>query len=157
MWPKLIKNLTRFPNAVLTALDADGYPFSIRCVPKADPVAQVLRLLLPPGAPLQSGPASLMCHSHDKLLWNLSNFLVRGSLQQDGQGWLFRPTQLIPGTGFANPLDGLRMFFKARESAKRYLAKRGLPRPAIPWEQVRALRAEAKEEATSRVAASPFG
>lgn len=145
MWHKLIQNLSRFPGAVLTAPDADGYPFSVRCVPRPDPVARVLRLQLPPGAPLLPGPASLMGHSHDKLLWNLSNFLARGCLQQDGQGWFFSPTQFIPGTGFANPLDGLRMFFKARQSAKRYLAGRGLPRPAIPWEQIRALRAEAKK------------
>ena len=145
MWNKVARNVSCFPGAVLTAPDADGYPFSVRCIPKPDPVAQVLRLQLPPGMPLQPGPASLVCHSHDKLLWNLSNFLVRGCLQQDGQGWLFSPTQLIPGTGFANPLDGLKTFFKAHESAKRYLAKRGLPRPAIPWEQIRALRAEAKK------------
>lgn len=157
MWPKLIENLTRFSSAVITAPDADGCPFSVRCVPKHDPVAQVLRLQLPPGTSLQPGPASLMCHSHDRLLWNLSNFLARGRLEEDAQGWFFRPTQFVSGTGFANPLTGLKTFFKARESAKRYLEKRGLRRPAIPWEQVKAVRAEAKEEATPRVAASPFG
>jgi hypothetical protein len=157
MWHKLIQNLSRFPSAVLTAPGADGYPVSVRCAPRPDPVAHVLRLQLPPGAPLQPGPASILGHSHDRLLWNLRNFLARGRLEQDEQGWLFRPTQFTHGAGFANPLEGLKTFFKARETAKRYLEKRGLRRPAIPWEQVKAVRAEAKEKAAPRVAASPKG
>ena len=146
MWHKLIKHLSRFPGAVITAFDADGFPFSVRCVPQPDSAAQVLRVQLPPDTSLQPGPASLLCHSHDKLLWNLKNFIVRGRLERDAQGWFFRPTRFVPGTGFANPLEGLKTFFKARESAKRYLAKRGLRRLAIPWEQVKAVGAEAKKK-----------
>ncbi len=37
MWDDIVRNLAKFPNGVLTSTDADGYPFSVRCMPQIDP------------------------------------------------------------------------------------------------------------------------
>src|SRR5262245_31125684 len=97
MWDELLKQLAGFQSAVITGIDADGYPFSMRCRPSPDPSAQTLRVQVPPDAPLQPGPASLLCHKHDQFLWRQESFIVRGMLAHDEQGWAFQPKQLLPG------------------------------------------------------------
>src|SRR6266480_6916084 len=74
----LTRNLKKYQRAVLAGMDAMGCPFSVRCVPEMDANAQVLRVQLPPGVQLQSGPASPLCHEHNELLWNMESFLLRG-------------------------------------------------------------------------------
>lgn len=44
MWDEVTKGLAQFPDAVLTGVDADGYPLSIRCQPQVDTPNQVLRV-----------------------------------------------------------------------------------------------------------------
>ncbi len=139
MWDKITKNLKKYQSAVLTGIDAHGYPFSVRCVPEMDKSAQVLRVQLPPGVQLQAGPASLLCHQHNELLWNMESFLLRGSLKQDEQGWKFQPQQFIPGTpgaGLKALLPSVRWLLASRGTAKRYLEKRHLPRPSVPWDEI---------------------
>ena len=99
MWNELVKHLADYTSAVLTGRDATGYPFSIRCKPEPDTGAQVLRVIVPEYADLRPGSAGLLCHKHDEQLWNLNSFIVRGSLERDTLGWLFRPQQFIPGAG----------------------------------------------------------
>lgn len=144
MWDEVVKQLADFSTAVLTVTDSDGYPFSIRCQPAVDHSAQVLRLPLPSYANLQTGPAGLLCHKHDEALWNLKSFVVRGSLEQDGQGWLFRPQQFIPGAGMGGLMGFIQFLREGRRGAKQYLDKRGLPRPPIPWGQIKAIWTEIK-------------
>ena len=145
MWPEIVSNLAKFSSAVLTGTDADGYPFSIRCHPEVDQASQVLRIRLSGDVPIQPGPAGLMCHSHDELLWNLKSFLVRGRLEQDDRGWVFRPQKFIPGGGMGGPIGDMKAMWKTRGVANRYLEKHGLPRPKVPWDEIKALRAEAKK------------
>jgi len=139
MWPKVTSHLAKYPTAVLTGLDANGYPFSLRCVPQPDAAREVLRLPLPDyaQATLQPGQASLLCHFHDNVLWNQTNFVLRGTLTREENGWSFKPTQFIEGAG-----AGMSMFRQIREgrgAAQRYLSKRSLSRPKIPWEQLKAI------------------
>ena len=145
MWHDIVKNLAKFPTAVLTGKDGEGYPFSIRCKPQIDQEQKLLRLEMRAHWPIQVGPASLLCHSHNKLLWDLKSFVVRGNLQQDEQGWVLQPTQFIPGSGIGSPLDEMKAARKMRQTAKRYLEKRGLARPQVQWQGIKRLWAEVKE------------
>ena len=144
MWPDLLKRLAEYPSAVLSGRDAEGYPFSVRCHPEPDQAAHVLRVRVAPGLPLQAGPASLLCHSHDAQLWNQRSFLLRGRLERTGEDWVFRPGQMITGLGYGGLPAILRFAIGARRQAARYLAARGLPRPAIPWADVAAIKDRAR-------------
>jgi hypothetical protein len=148
MWNKLVRYMADFSSAVLTGMDANGYPFSVRCHPKVDSVEKVLRMRLPAEGLLQPGPASLLCHSHDDKLWNLKSFLVQGVLEQEGDEWVFHPDRFIPGEGLGGQLSLIKILFQARRKTKEYLDRRNLPRPVIPWDDINAIRAEAKKEKT---------
>jgi hypothetical protein len=142
MWDDLVRNLGKYPTAVLTVTDAAGYPFSIRCVPEPDPARQILKVDLPGYAHAQAGPAGLLCHFHDDRLWNQTNFVAYGRLERDGSAWVFRATRLIEGTGAG--MSFVRQVRSGRSSAKRYLARRGLDWPQVPWGRLRAIYKKAR-------------
>jgi hypothetical protein len=137
MWPELVRDLARFPDAVLTGLDGRGYPLSVRCRPLPDHGRRLLRWARPPGVELVDGPASLLCHSHDERLGRLRSFAVRGELRGEDDEWVFTPRALVPGLGMAGPLGDLRVFVDARRRAARYLRRRGLARPRVRWARLR--------------------
>ena len=140
MWGEITRGLAQFPDAVLTTVDADGYPLSIRRHPQVDMAAQVLRVPTAGGVDLRPGPASLLCHSHDENLWKLRSFLIRGQIEPADDSWVFHPEKFIPGGGMGGPLGALRAIVEARRTAKRYLTIRHLARPAIPWDKIKATR-----------------
>ncbi len=137
MWTELTQAMAGFPDAVLTGVNAQGFPLSVRCRPQLDPALRALHVDRAPGVALLDGPASLLCHSHDRNLWRLRSFLVRGQLTTTGTTWVFHPGALVPGTGLAGPVGDVRSFLAARQRAGRYLARRGLTRPNVPWQLVR--------------------
>lgn len=138
-WDTLLKQLARFPSAVLTGLDRQGYPWSARARPTHDPAAQALRVALPSGAAVEPGPAGLLCHAHDDLLWNQTSVGVRGALARDERGWLFQPRALLPGIQ-PDPISLFRFILSCRRSANAYLQKRGLARPQVPWDDIVAVK-----------------
>ena len=144
MWAELVRELRRYDSAVLTGLDADGYPYSVRCQPAPDAASQTLRVRLPADTPLQPGAASLLCHLHDEGLWNQRSFLARGRLVRQGDAWMFQPTQFVPGIGVECVKGLVRFVIGARRNTKRYLAARHLPRPRIPWADINAAKAAAR-------------
>jgi hypothetical protein len=142
MWTEIVKEMADFSTAVLTSVDASGYPFSIRCKPNPDSVAQVLRVQIPEYIQFKPGPAGLLYHKHDESLWNLKSLTLRGLLEQDAQGWFFRPLKYTPGAGIGG-LPAMVKFVKdGRRSARQYLEKRHLPRPVIAWDTVHEIWAE---------------
>jgi hypothetical protein len=145
MWPEISRRLPGFASAVLTALDAAGDPVSVRCQPTLDHHARVLRVAVPAGLGMVAGPAGLLCHHHDEQLWGLRSFLLRGTLERTGHGWVFRPGQLVPGMD-TTALSNLRLLRNVRRTARRYLAARGLPRPTIPWEHYQQLKEQAQAD-----------
>ncbi|MGD8751824.1 MAG: hypothetical protein PVG14_10405 [Anaerolineales bacterium] len=144
MWDKLVKSLAAFSDAVVTGLDPEGYPYSVRCTPQVDHASQVLHVQFHPEAMIQPGPAGLLCHSHDEWMWDLKSFAVHGRLERQDGGWIFRPQRYITGMGMGGLLGYIRMIGNSRRAAKRYLERRGLPRPAAPWDAIKSLRAESK-------------
>jgi hypothetical protein len=77
------------------------------------------------------------------------SFLLKGTLERAGQGWVLRPRQLVPGMD-TTPLSNLRLLRKGRRTTKRYLAARGLGRPTIPWGHYKQLKEQAQAEAALR-------
>jgi hypothetical protein len=90
MWADIVKYLAEYPSAVLTIVDDGGYPFSFRCKPEPDASSQTLRLQLPEGLSVKPGPAGILCHKHDELLFNMKSFGVSGTLEEDNRGWILR-------------------------------------------------------------------
>jgi len=140
MWDEVQRGVARFPDAVLTGLDGSGRPTSIRSRPRPDPVNRQLRFLRTPSVELTDGPASVLCHSHDRNLWRLRSFLARGTLTTDANDWVFTPSAYTAGTGMNGPIGDLRGFVAARRRAGNYLEGRGPTRPTIPWHRFRSLR-----------------
>jgi hypothetical protein len=143
MWPEITRRLPGFASAVLTALDRGGDPVSVRCQPTPDHRARVLRVAVPDGLGMVAGPAGLLFHDHDEQLWGLRSFLLRGTLEQAGDGWVLRPRQLVAGMD-TTPLHNLRLLRTGRRTARRYLAARGLRRPTIPWAYYQQLKDQAR-------------
>lgn len=135
MWPEIARYLPKFDDAVLTGLDTAGHSFSVRCRPVPDPVSEMLRISIPDTVPLQSGPACLLFHKHDDNLWNLLSFVLRGSLECHGNTWIFVPEVFIPGVGIGGITSYLKFLIHGRRATNRYLRKRGLARPKIPWDE----------------------
>lgn len=154
MWDDITKHLPDFQSAVLTGADVGGYPFSARCQPRPDGTARMLRIELPHAIPIQPGPASLLCHRHDENLWNLKSFLVRGILSQDAGGWVFEPRQFVPGAGIGGFPAMARFFIGSRRNARRYLKRRGLARPRIPWDEINAVKAQALAGSEKRMSST---
>jgi hypothetical protein len=150
MWRELATHLPTFASAVLTGLDEQGYPFSVRCQAAIDRAAGVLRVQVGPGVPLQPGPAGLLCHRHDQWLWKQKSLLLRGTLEQASDGWRFRPVQLIPGAGIGGLRGLIGFVVGSRRAAARYLAARGLARPRIPWDDINAIKAQVKQASRDR-------
>ncbi len=136
------RRMPEFTSAVLAAFDGDGRPTLVRVRPAPGPAAGTFALPLPAGESLREGRASLLCHSHDEQLWNLRSFVVVGELAgPDGDAWRFTPTRFVPGAQRLGPVGGVQAVRAMRATARRYLATRGLPRPAVPWEEYHEIKA----------------
>ena len=127
--------LPQYRSAVLSWIGADGGPSSTRVRPA---VGSDGRLTLDGDLDLHASAASLLCHSHDDRLWSQRSFVTTGALEQASGMWVFVPERFIEGAS-RRPLRVLRMFRDARSTAKRYLDRRGLPRPAVAWDAFAAL------------------
>ena len=141
MWASIVRHIPSFASAVLSAIDPDGYPASVRCRPRLERAAGLLWLDLPAEPALLSGPASLLCHSHDECLGSLRSCALVGALRRDQQGamWSFVPARFIPGAGIDGLLGGIRFVVHGRRVAAQYLARRGLNRPQVDWDELQAL------------------
>jgi hypothetical protein len=146
MWAEIVKQAATFHSAVISGLDAEGYPCSARCTPEPEHGAQVWRVTIGSGVEFQPGVANLLCHYHNDQLWDLRSLNVRGKLERDEQGWIFRPTAIVPELGGYSPLAMVKAVIHLRRVTSSHFKKRNLPRPAIPWDRLEA----AKQEAIAR-------
>lgn len=139
MHNELASQISMFTDGVLSAQDDAGYPASVRTSVVVS--GEALLVQLPGDVQIQAGPASLLFHDHDAQLWNQRVLVVRGELAAGPDGWAFRPLRLLPAMGDANGLALLRMVVGFRKVAKAYLRKRGLARPSVPWDKLKAVKA----------------
>lgn len=134
MWAEAARWLGKFNEAVLTTLDADGYPVSVRLNAHGYVAATgELPVTMPETLGAVAGPANLLCHYHDEKLWNLNAIQIMGRLEKRGGDWVFVTTKFTPPSRW--PLWGF--IVGLRRSAQKYLDKRGLGRPEVNWAAVK--------------------
>jgi hypothetical protein len=135
------RELAGYPSAVFAARDADGGITLNRVVPQ--PTDGGYLVAASSDVSPAEGPASLLMHRHDDKLAKLRCALVKGQIsrREETGDWFFVPGRVVNPTG--SPLQSLR---DARKTAARYLSTRSLSRPAIPWDQYRALVRQARSE-----------
>lgn len=133
IWDKRIDELgDRYPNAVLSLVAPDGFPFCVRLPVSIDREARRLRLATEPvGVPLQPGLACITAHDHHpQFLWQ-RNFQVRGDLVEEEGGWAVVPHKLVGGFEIPPTSTLARYRLNAgkmrryRKRAKERLAERG--------------------------------
>jgi Pyridoxamine 5'-phosphate oxidase len=131
-WDERMEELgANYPDAAVSLVAPDGFPFSVRVPVEVDTSAR--RVLLggaPVGVPWQPGLACVTAHDHaPKFSWQ-RNFQVRGDLIEEDGAWAVVPRKLVGG--FELPpgrVQKVRVNVKKmrrfRKVAKRELAARG--------------------------------
>jgi hypothetical protein len=99
VWDERMEELgARYPEAVLSIVAPDGFPFSVRVPISVDRGSRRVRIgggAL--GVPVQPGRACLTAHDHAPDFTWQRNFQVRGDLVEDDGGWVLVPKRLIGG------------------------------------------------------------
>ena len=144
MWHQTAKWLNRFPEAVVTAMGADGYPVSVRQLSlHYDASTGEMPVAIPAALAALAGPANVVAHHHDERSWNLTAIQIRGRVERRGDVWVFISEDFIPP-----PRVKLRTLWwlarTLRRSADRYLTRRGLTRPEVNCAAVDALQRRAR-------------
>lgn len=138
MFRELARLFTRYESAVLSYTDARGYPVSLRVSPSVSASEAVVKLGLAADLEVEGAPASLLVHDHDDALWKQTSTLVRGRIVPREHTHVFVPTVIVPGIE-QGPRAFVRFIVEGRRATARYLAKRNLPRPEIPWTDIHRL------------------
>jgi hypothetical protein len=123
------RRLPGFRSAVLCAYDDTGRPTLCRVRPSADAGS----FTIDAGRGVRPGRASLLWHSHDDRLAALRAFVVSGDLTPDRNRWRLTPTRYVSTADRMGPLAMIGTIRRIRATAARYLDRRGLDRPSVPW------------------------
>lgn len=143
MWAEAAKWLAKFPEAVVTAVDAEGYPVSVReTAPRYDAETGQMSVTWPAGVAVAEGPASVLCHSHDEKVWNIKAMQIKGRLERSAGDWVFISTAFRAPSGML--ITFWRLNRDGRAAARRYLEKRGLTTPAVNWDAIDELQRRAR-------------
>lgn len=130
MWAEAAKWVAKYPEVVVTALDVDGYPVSIRQSGSSyDARTGELPVALPDELRLAAGAANLLGHQHNETLSKLSAIHIRGTIDRRDGGWVFVSSAFTPPPRF--PLWNLSK--RMRVSAQRYLSNRQMAAPEVNW------------------------
>jgi hypothetical protein len=121
----------RYPEAAITLVAPDGFPFSVRLPIEVDRDAHRLRLGgAPVGVPWQPGLACVTAHDHSEDFRWQRNFQVRGDLVEENGAWAVIPRKLVggfelpPGGLIARTRLNMKKMRRFRKTAKRELAAR---------------------------------
>ena len=145
MWDEILDALEAHDSALLTAYDADGFPFSVRCMPTADRQNRRLNVEIPSAAGIQPGRASILMHSHNEELWDLAQFLIRGTLVKGQNGHYFVPASVSGSPTPPGALAAIKTLRALRQRGNTYLKQRGINRPSVPWDDIDQLQKRAEE------------
>jgi hypothetical protein len=87
-----------YPEAVLSLVAPDGFPFSLRVPIAVDTEARRVRIgASAVGVPVQPGLACLTAHDHHPDFHWQRNFQVRGDLVEEDGGWVLVPHRMVGG------------------------------------------------------------
>jgi len=138
--PGAARRMRPFRSAVLAAVDDGGRPTLIRVIPELREGG--LFLPTPADQRLATGPASLLLHRHNDNVGAMRGLVLTGSIDARGDGFRFRADRLIDGQKRLDPVTATRVIRGLRSEARRYLGRRELARPRIPWDEFKAIKAE---------------
>ena len=132
-WDERMEELgARYPNAVVSLVAPDGFPFSVRLPITLDREARRIRLGgAPVGVPWQPGLACVTAHDHPPDFKWQRNFQVRGDLVEEDGAWAVVPHKLVggfelpPGSLIQRVRLNLNKMRRYRRTAKQELARRG--------------------------------
>lgn len=148
MWNERLANLaSTYPSAVLSSVDLpSGYPQSIRCTVRLDPVRQVALFTdLPAQAMSWRGKACLLFHQFNQRLEGLRQIVILGELVSEEGQVLLRISKFLTANGrddtdqmphASSPIHMLQFFWLGRRNARAYLARRGSPWPTVPYDTI---------------------
>lgn len=133
VWDERMDELgERYPEAVLSLVAPDGFPFSVRVPIEPDRETRVVRIGSGAlGIPVRPGLACLVAHDHHPEFKWQRNFQVRGDLVELDGGWALVPRKLVggfelpPGSNLSRYRLNARKVLRYRKIAKRELARRG--------------------------------
>jgi hypothetical protein len=121
----------RYPDAAVSLVAPDGFPFSVRLPIEVDRDAHRLRLGgAPVGVPWEPGLACVAAHDHSPEMKWQRNFQVRGDLVEEDGAWAVIPRKLVggfelpPGGLVARTRLNMKKMRRFRKTAKRELAGR---------------------------------
>lgn len=147
MWNKRLATLAdTYPTAVLSIVDSEGYPLSIRCDVRLDAVRQAAIIADPPAqAAAWRGEACLLYHQFNEGLEGLREMVILGELgSADGLLTLHvkkfltangrQDTDQMPHA--SSPWHMMQFFWLGWRNARAYIAKRGAPWPPIPFDAI---------------------
>jgi hypothetical protein len=132
-WDERMDELgARYPDAVVSLVAPDGFPFSVRLPIELDREARRIRLGgAPVGVPRQPGLACVTAHDHSPDFKWQRNFQVRGDLVEQDGVWTVVPHKLVggfelpPGSLVQRVRLNMKKMRRFRRTAKRELAERG--------------------------------
>ena len=132
-WDERMDELgARYPDAVVSLVAPDGFPFSVRLPITVDREAHRVRLGgAPIGVPWHAGLACVTAHDHSPDFKWQRNFQVRGDLVEEDGAWAVIPHKLVggfelpPGSLVARVRLNMKKMRRYRRTAKRELAERG--------------------------------
>lgn len=153
MWNKRLAALTcEYSTAVLSIVDADGYPVSVRCLARLDPARQVFTFPTPPAQAMSwRGKACLLFHQFNERLEGLRQLVILGELVCEEGVFTLQVSKFVTANGRQNtdrmphassPIHMLQFFLLGRRKARAYLARRGTPWPPVPYEEIERSMAE---------------
>jgi hypothetical protein len=132
IWDERMEELgARYPNAVVSLVAPDGFPFSVRLPIELDSRSRRVRIGgAPLGVPWQGGLACLTAHDHAPDFKWQRNFQVRGDLVEEDGAWALVPHKLVggfelpPGSLLRRTRLNMGKMRRYRKIAKRELAER---------------------------------
>jgi hypothetical protein len=132
VWDERMDELgAHYPEAVLSLVAPDGFPFSVRVPISVDSSERRVHIAADAlGVPVQPGLACVTAHEHAADFGWQRNFQVRGDLVEDNGGWAVIPHRLVGGLELP-PVSKLELYringrkiARFRREAKRQLRLR---------------------------------
>ena len=153
MWNKqLAARACEYPSGVLSIVESNGYPISVRCTVRLDETRQAFTIPTPPPVAGEwRGKACLLFHHHNERLEGLRQLVILGELVREEGLLTLRVSKFVTANGRSDtdqlphagsPLHMLQFWWLGRHKAHSYLEKRGTPWPPIPYQEIEQVIAE---------------
>ncbi len=147
MWNDRLAALTgKYPTAVLSIVDPNGYPLSVRCTVRLDAARQVAVIADPPALAMAwRGKACLLFHQFNEGLEGLRQIVILGELNGENRLLTLQVSRFVTANGrqdtdqmphASSPWQMVQFFWLGRRNARAYLARRDEPWPPIPFDAI---------------------